>query len=296
MNSNILKIRQALDLDNKILLTKHRIWQFYYKNYGNVYISFSGGKDSTVLLDLVRQDFPNVPAVFVDTGLEFPEIREFVKTIPNVIWLKPEMRFDKVLEKYGYPIVSKEVSQMIYEVKNSKSQKNINIRLYGNEKGKIGKIPEKWKFLLNTDFKISQKCCDIMKKRPFNKFKKMNGDCGIFVGTMTTDSRLRKMSYLRTGCNNFNKGSSKPLSFWSEEDIWNYIKKYNIAYSKIYDLGYKNTGCMFCMYGVHLEKRPNRFDIMKTTHPKQYKYCMKNLGIENILNVVLKRNNNVDLF
>jgi 3'-phosphoadenosine 5'-phosphosulfate sulfotransferase (PAPS reductase)/FAD synthetase len=105
---------QGLPLDLKIRMTKSRIrdWINAYGEDG-VYVSFSGGKDSTVLLDLVRQDYPNVPAVFVDTGLEYPEIRQFVKTFDNVEWLKPKMTFKHVIEKYGYPFISKEVSECV---------------------------------------------------------------------------------------------------------------------------------------------------------------------------------------
>lgn len=102
---------QALPLSIKVRMTKQRIrdWINYYGEDG-VYVSFSGGKDSTVLLDLVRQEYPNVVAVFVDTGLEFPEIRQFVKLFDNVEWVKPKMTFRQVIEKYGYPFISKEVS------------------------------------------------------------------------------------------------------------------------------------------------------------------------------------------
>lgn len=102
---------QSLPLDSKIKMTQYRIreWVDRYGKDG-VYVSFSGGKDSTVLLDIVRKMYPNIKAVFVDTGLEFPEIREFVKTFDNVDWLKPKMNFKQVIEKYGYPMISKEVS------------------------------------------------------------------------------------------------------------------------------------------------------------------------------------------
>ena len=105
---------QGLPLELKIRMTKSRIrdWINAYGEDG-VYVSFSGGKDSTVLLDLVRQDYPNVKAVFVDTGLEYPEIRQFVKTFDNVEWLKPKMTFKQVIEKYGYPFISKEVSECV---------------------------------------------------------------------------------------------------------------------------------------------------------------------------------------
>ena len=99
-----LKQKQSLPLEAKIAMTLRRIREWYEYWDGNVYVSFSGGKDSTVLLHLVRQYYPDVPAVFSDTGLEFPEIREFVKTVPNVTWLRPALTFKKVIEKHGYVI------------------------------------------------------------------------------------------------------------------------------------------------------------------------------------------------
>lgn len=115
-----LKSMQAADLNTKILLSATRIRE-WIKVYGEdgVYISFSGGKDSTVLLHLVRVicGFDKVPAVFVDTGLEYPEIRMFVKSFDNVVWLKPEMNFKQVIEKYGYPFFSKETSEVVYNAK-----------------------------------------------------------------------------------------------------------------------------------------------------------------------------------
>lgn len=85
-----LRQRQGQPLEIKEQMTATRIKAYYEKLNGNVYVSFSGGKDSTVLLHQVRRIYPNVPAVFVDTGLEYPEIRDFVKTIDNVVWLKPK--------------------------------------------------------------------------------------------------------------------------------------------------------------------------------------------------------------
>ena len=113
-----LQSMQAASLGTKIALTKQRIRE-WVKAYGEdgVYVSFSGGKDSTVLLHLVREDYPDIPAVFVDTGLEYPEIREFVKTFDNVVWLKPRKNFRQVIQEYGYPFISKEVSECVYAAK-----------------------------------------------------------------------------------------------------------------------------------------------------------------------------------
>jgi 3'-phosphoadenosine 5'-phosphosulfate sulfotransferase (PAPS reductase)/FAD synthetase len=79
-----LKALQALPLERKIGFTIARIVEWYTHYNGKVYVSFSGGKDSTVLLDIARGLFPDIKAMFVDTGLEYPEIREFVKTFDNV--------------------------------------------------------------------------------------------------------------------------------------------------------------------------------------------------------------------
>lgn len=106
---------QGLPLSAKVKMTQQRIrdWVYAYGEDG-VYVSFSGGKDSTVLLHLVRELYPNVRAVFVDTGLEYPEIRQFVKTFDNVEWLKPKLTFKQVIQKYGYPFISKEVAECVY--------------------------------------------------------------------------------------------------------------------------------------------------------------------------------------
>lgn len=110
-----LQSMQAAPLSVKIALTKDRIreWVNAYGEDG-VAVSFSGGKDSTVLLTIAREMYPDIKAVFVDTGLEYPEIREYVRTWDNVDWLKPKLTFKHVIEKYGYPFISKEVAECVY--------------------------------------------------------------------------------------------------------------------------------------------------------------------------------------
>lgn len=106
---------QSMPLSIKVRMTENRIRQ-WVGEYGidGVYVSFSGGKDSTVLLDIARGLYPDMLAVFVDTGLEYPEVRNFVKTYDNVEWLKPKKNFRQVIEDYGYPFISKEVSDKVY--------------------------------------------------------------------------------------------------------------------------------------------------------------------------------------
>lgn len=298
-----LKELQSKPLEEKIQITTARIIEWYERWDGQVYVSFSGGKDSTVLLDLVRRMYPDVLAVYINTGLEYPEIREFVKSIDNVKWLKPKMRFDEVIHKYGYPIVSKEQSAFIQEYRSTKSDKLKDIRWNGNKYGR-GKISEKWKFLVDADFKISDKCCDIMKKKPSYQFEKESGLHPI-IGTMTNESAQRKSNWLMYGCNAFNKKrpTSQPMSFWTEQDVLLYLKEKSIPFAKVYGeivetecgklstTGADRTGCIFCGYGCHMDKAPNRFQRLQETHPKQYDYCIKDveengLGLGKVLDYI----------
>lgn len=295
MRENYLLQKQSLSLHNKILMSKNRIKEWYTYWEGGVYVAFSGGKDSTVLLYLVRDMYPDVPGVFCDTGLEYPEIKDFVKTIDNITIIRPKMNFKKVIEKYGYPVISKEQSRYIYEWRNSKEGSKLkNIRWNGKNGGFC--ISKKWRKLALSDIPISHQCCNIMKKNPFRNYEKITGKKP-FIGLLAQDSSLRKTQYISSGCNVYNtkNPSSKPLGFWLEQDIWDFIKQNNISYSKIYDMGYSRTGCMFCMFGVHLESKPNRFQIMKYTHPTLYKYCIHHCGVGRVLDHIGVNYGNIDL-
>ena len=300
-----LKIMQGWSLERKIRVTQTRIMEWYMRYDGQVFISFSGGKDSTVLLDLARRVYPDIPAVYVDTGLEYPELRDFVKTKDNVIWLRPRYPFTQILEKYGYPIISKEVSDVINGAR--KGQPYRLARLNGELLDKNGKKSiyncENYKYLLDAPFKISARCCYHMKKAPLNKFERQSGRHPI-TGVLACESKLREQSWIKFGCNGFERQRplSQPLAFWLEEDILRYLKMTGIPYAPIYGdivesrkkngtpilktTGVSRSGCMYCMYGVHLEHEPNRFQLMQVTHPQQYDYCINKLGCGAVLDYI----------
>lgn len=304
---------------------------------GAVYVAFSGGKDSTVLKHIIDSMYSDVPATFVNTGLEYPEIQKFVKEVKagkydcfnsDIEILTPEMRFDEVIKKYGYPVISKEVSQKIYEgrraTRNGKPDNYATRQFNGTFTWKNGKpnlySVEKWKYLYESDIPISHMCCGIMKKKPSKNYAKRTGRQP-FIGTMAAESKLRRSNWLKYGCNAFEKAepTSQPLSFWTEQDVLEYIVKYDVPYASVYGqvqevaqlkgqmfldkfhgklctTGVSRTGCMFCMFGCHLDKLgenrdKNRFQVMKETHPKQYAYCMKSveeggLGIKEVLEFI----------
>ena len=108
MDINELRLMQNYPLELKIMKTKLRIEE-WVSEYGvdGVYVAFSGGKDSTVLLHIVRSLYPNIEGVFANTGNEFPEIVQFVRKQENIKWVKPRKSFAKVLKEEGYPVISK---------------------------------------------------------------------------------------------------------------------------------------------------------------------------------------------
>lgn len=292
-----LKQMQSIPLDGKIIMTQERIKQWYEYWGGQVYVSFSGGKDSTVLKHIVDSMYNDVPAVFVNTGLEYPEIQKFAMSQPNVVTVRPKMRFDEVIKKHGYPVISKRVSAYISTAKrNPDSQRARWIR--GDDWTKFV-TGGKYTYLIDSDFPISANCCDIMKKKPAIEYQKETGRKPI-LAVMACESVNRANMWMKNGCNGFDmkKPVSNPMSFWTEQDVLHYIKKYNVPYCSVYGdiiytdshgyeyeysliedapmktTGCNRTGCIFCMFGCHLEKEPNRFQRLKETHPRQYEYCI----------------------
>ena len=246
--SDLYQMR-SMPLSIKVRMTENRIrgWIDEYGEDG-VYVSFSGGKDSTVLLDIVRKLYPDVLAVFVDTGLEYPEIRDFVKTFDNVEWLKPKKTFKQVIEEYGYPFISKEVSENVQGARNYLKTQKMGIihnetvqyqRVMGTYLRKDGSPSayntSKYKFFLEAPFEISAKCCNAMKKSPVHSFSRKTGRKPM-TAQMASESRLRASQWLKNGCNGFEMKSpiSNPMSFWTEQDVLLYIKENNLPLCSVY--------------------------------------------------------------
>jgi 3'-phosphoadenosine 5'-phosphosulfate sulfotransferase (PAPS reductase)/FAD synthetase len=287
-----LKELQALPLERKIMITQARLIEWYTRWEGQVYVSFSGGKDSTVLLHIARQCFPDIEAVFINTGLEYPEIQKFAKSFDNVTVVRPEMSFVEVIKHYGYPVISKEVSECLYEgrlalLRGGEAYTYRLKRLRGEIIDKNGKPSmyncQKYEPLLKVDFYLGNKCCQVMKKSPGKHFAKISGKKPI-IATMTVESKLRQQAWLSHGCNGFNMKSptSQPMSFWTEQDILEYIRRYNLPIAPVYGevvsadngcelctSGCNRTGCIFCGFGAHLGN-DDRFLRLRETHPRQY--------------------------
>ena len=361
---------QSLPLSAKIRMTEYRIreWVEYYGDDG-VYISFSGGKDSTVLLDIARKMYPKIGAVYVDTGLEYPEVKEFVKQHENIEIIRPKMNFRQVIIKYGYPMIGKETAGCVYGARRYMEKLAEQEKTAGSggiipnysymadlagidrrenkenetyrklSRGEIpstdiktpvrclilqGKYPhkekgaetseyskmynkERYKFFLEAPFEISDHCCSIMKKAPLHNYANKTGKMPM-TAQMASESRLRTTNWLKNGCNGFDMKSpiSNPMSFWTEQDVLEYIYNNHIpiagVYGKvaadygkgqtkansmdmgIFDMGKpifdttgcSRTGCVYCGFGCHREKSPNRWELAeKLSNPAIIDYMMR---------------------
>ena len=206
--------------------------------------------------------------------------------------IKPEKTFHDVLAEKGYPIGSKKVARMIRTCQNPTDKNEASVRLYrtgikrDGTRSKNFKLAKKWLKFIDSEYRASEECCDIIKKHPLKKFGKASGKKPI-IGTMVEDSEFRKINWLKTGCNAFDVDDPqcKPLSFWTEQDILKYLKITGLEYCSVYGdiikkdgkletTGEKHTGCIFCLFGVEREKEPNRFQRLKKIDRPKYNYCI----------------------
>ena len=362
-----LQQMQGLPLNIKIRLTQSRIrdWVNYY-GLNHVYISVSGGKDSTVLAHIAREMYPDIQMLYVDTGLEFKECKDFIRNeYKNVKILHPSHSFKYVIERWGYPIFGKEIADTISSSRRylNRVMSEYNLQDYNyinyfgnklnfdyckdknelnqdvlrrlddilkneqNENFKIKSLTgglspnsyyskKKYLFMLAAPFNVSSVCCDVMKKSVIHKESHMAKQYSM-TGETASESLLRTQKWLKHGCNAFNlkEPKSTPLAFWTEQDILLYIKAYGINYcrevygeiipdnNKTDDIDWMNqttldflnknkitlkttsinkrTGCLYCGFGIHLEKVPNRLDYLYEYKFKQYDYIMRGGHFEN---------------
>lgn len=193
-----LKRRMRWTLNQKIDHSIGTIEAFKSQTGKTPFISFSGGKDSTVLLNLARRYIDKeMKAVFCNTGNEYPEIVRFVRNTENVTIIRPKYTIRQVIEKHGFPLISKEQAHGIRQAKTTRSDKLRNIRMHGSDRSKgwvSGKISDRWQFLIDEPFMVSEKCCECLKKRPLARYAKQSGEVPL-IGTMAGESILRRHQY-----------------------------------------------------------------------------------------------------
>ncbi len=212
---------QAWPLSRKIQVTQARIIEWYERFQGKVAVNFSGGVDSTALLYLARRCYPEIPAVFVDTTLEFPEVVNFVKSQHDITILKPQVCktcvgcldgcFARIVREFGFCFPSKDIAMTVrYARKGSAWALNRfrGLNVDGSESPYKKSAYSQWASLVGSKYKISDRCCLELKELPLRKWHKAMGYVPI-VGTLASESRRRRGAWLQTGCNSFSK--NKPV-------------------------------------------------------------------------------------
>lgn len=315
-----LKQRQAWTLDMKLEYFCMLYSQFIIHCKGQIYLSFSAGMDSQTGCDIIAKihdgtfkhitpqwervvKYPMPPLVFSNTGLEYPEIVDNAKKFEHVL-IKPKMGWTRVLQEVGVALISKDVSQKLREIRNTKSKKLRDKRMYGDANGN-GKLPLKWRELIDAPFEISERCCEVLKKEPFRRYESETGRRPV-VFTTIDEGGSRGQSYLRTGCNSFEDGheKSRPFSIFTKADTWEYAMRWNIRFAEVYydrtievkqmdgsvqveDLkAVDRTGCTFCLFGIHLETGENRMQKMARSHPKFHDLIINKYGLSKILDYI----------
>lgn len=320
ISKELFLTRLQYPLEVKVRMAKNRI-ESYLDTYGTegVYISYSGGKDSDVLLHLCRSVCKDILAVFIDTPMEFPQVREHVKQVPNVLRIRPKKHIKEIIKEHGYCFPSKETATLIHDYRKGLpyAQKKLNGLDKNEEPSKYRQRFRKWKPLAMSNHIISNGCCIEMKEEPARVYEQETGR-KVILGIRAEESGRRRTAYLKTGCISYgNRPCLKPLSIFTEQDILQYIKQNDIQVappygelvevdnndfhqmslfddqkeklSKLRFTGEQRLGCMFCPVGCHLDYKDGKFqkfERLKAYNPKLYAYCMKDLGLGEFLEFV----------
>lgn len=288
----------VMSLDDRINDACHRIEELYYETDGKCYVSFSGGKDSTVLLALIKMceelyTIPEggIPAVFVNTGIEMGITVDFVKWVkenyyPNVVTIRPEKSFDWVLKNKGKPVKSKMRSEFLGRWHEGKRTPSV-VRNMVEGVTKSGKHASRTKLadmdmhMLSDEFPIkpSKACCYVMKKKPIAVYAKMNGLTGQCYGVRAGEGGARAVNVIRYGgrghiCTTYIGGMVKkaPIIDWTDSDVEEFIKTHHVPLSDAYTkYGFDRTGCMACPYNPHVERS---LKYLHDHEPNRYKASM----------------------
>ncbi len=282
-----LELLKSMPLELKIKKSEMLLQEAFSRYGAGVYVSYSGGKDSTVLSHLARSLKPDILHIFSNTTCEYPETLQHIQweqkeNDMNILIVRPfdkygrSWNFKRVVEDEGFPMFSKVASNAIRTYRRAKTERT--------RQNSIDYITRRFKrFLDYKDLNISDKCCEKLKKTPIKQAaKKLGMECAL-IGTLAEESRQRELDWVNFGCNVFDvkkDNQCRPLSFWTEKDIYDYIELHNLQISELYSMGYTRNGCMFCGFGIEydLSNGKNRFERLAETHPKSYQYLVYNFS------------------
>lgn len=297
-------------MDNELLLIDRLgVIRDTINSYGeeNFYLSFSGGKDSTVLHHLLDMAIPGnkIPRVFINTGIEYNEIVKFAKLMAEndkrFVFIKPTKPIKQILEKYGYPFKSKEHSTKLHEWQLG-HRDTISIKKYLTKGASIHfTCPDvlREQFTDTYPLKISQYCCLELKKRPVHKWEKANNKTIKITGMMRAEGGQRINIHCITTDNNGKVTRFHPLSKINKEwEEW-FIQKYKIKLCELYyePYNFERTGCKGCPFALGLQEQLETMEKYLPAERKQCEYIWKPVYAEyRRLGYRLKKDEQLKLF
>ena len=307
---NAFRIKQQLPYDQKVILAEMRAKEFYrtMTNQGhNVHVSVGGLDSITLLLFLRHIGLTDVPAVSV-SSLEDKSIQRIHEDL-GVIPLKPLKSKVEVIQEFGFPVLSKETAGKI-DLLQRPTEKNATVRhaiitgetgeYGGNRTGTRMKMSQKWLERFGgyenenegvnyqiAPFKVSDKCCYYLKEKPCNNYAREH-DSFPYLGMMASEHGRREKSLMMNGCNYYGKTTTRscPFAIFSRQDLLQLALDLQVPVPEIYGeivrdsdgtlrtTKAQRTGCSMCGFGIHLEKRPHRFDRLREENPKEWEFWM----------------------
>jgi len=303
--------KQSLPYEAKVAHAEKMAWDFYDTIIGrgdNVHVSV-GGLDSITLLCFLRSIKINVPAISVSI-LEDKGNQEIHKQL-GVIPIKPYKSKTQVLNELGFPVISKAKANKINYLLTPDAEKQTFIHaIMTGDMGAQGhfkhsnkiKLPDKWlklfginyaehrpdlKYAEIPEFKVSSRCCYYMKEKPCDDWAKQNNSYP-FLGLMASEGGQREMGLMKNGCNYYGKTVTRscPFAIFSRQDLLQLALDLKVPIPRAYGEIVKDengllrttraqrTGCSMCGFGIHIEKRPHRFDRLREDNPAEWHYWM----------------------
>lgn len=254
-------------------------------------VSYSGGRDSTVLSHfMVTRMGYKTPHVMSNTRMEYPETLRMFKVWRE--WLAergvechqvfPDMRPKELWPKIGVPLWSKQIAYKYRKFAASKSDKMPS--------HVPDDLHDQFRKAKACGLKITEKCCDYLKKKPMKKWDKENKIAGHFTGVRCAESRSRRLAWIQQGAlyqavSHANMWISNPLAFWTDADVARYLSEHNIEVIRPDTLN-GGSGCVTCLFGCRsraLEGTLNAMQDLKTRNPKMHAAALDDWGYREVL-------------
>lgn len=278
--------------DEKVLHAQKVVKQALDKEDVKWAISYSAGRDSTVLSHLMveQMGLKHIAHVMSNTRMEYPETLQMFKVWK--LWLMergvechqvfPDLRPKELWPKIGVPLWSKQVAYKYRKFAASPSDK-MPAHVPDD-------LQDKFRQAKKAGLKITEKCCDYLKKKPMKKWDKEHGVTGHFTGVRCTESRSRRLAWITSGAlyqavTHGNMWIANPLAFWSDQDVARYLVENDIKVLRP-DTINGGSGCVTCMFGCRSraqEGTPNAMQDLKTRNPKMWKTALDDWGYREVL-------------